>query len=143
MTLTLNQGGMGCQQNSLSSVLEIVLCMFLQVGPPRHWSAAAAESHAPLEVTGPEHNICKKGERLATRAAIYGSLRALWAQIREKSLEKSLFRGLQKVPEITRKSKKYHQKSNFGYFCEFGPGGPGDSCKWSLETCKNGEKSTT
>ena len=93
--------------------------------------------------------------QLAIRATIYRSLRALRAQNRKK-VSKRVFLGVRKkVPENTRKSQKIHQKVQFwvffdffGYFrglfcgppkrlflrlfCDFGPGGPGDSCKWSL-----------
>ena len=76
---------------------------------------------------------------------------------KKKVSKKSPFGGLQKKsPKIPEKIKKYTQKSNFRFFffyffvcfrglfcrpttrlflrlfCDFGPGGPGDSCKWSL-----------
>ena len=97
---------------------------------------------------------------LATRAAIYRSLRALRARNRKK-VSKRVFWGVwRKVSKNTRKSLKIHQKNTqkgpkidlfrlfrvffetflltppkrpfLRLFCDFGPGGPGDSCKWRL-----------
>ena len=92
---------------------------------------------------------------LAIRATIYRSLQALRGQNRKK-VSKRVFLGVcKKVPQNTRKNQKLPQKVQFwrifdffGYFrgllcrppkrlflrlfCDFGPGGPGDSCKWSL-----------
>ena len=95
---------------------------------------------------------------VATRAAIYRSLQALRAQNRKK-VSKRVFLGVwRKVSKNTRESlkipKKYPKARKsvfldfFGYFlrlfsrppkrpflrlfCDFGPGGPGDSCKWRL-----------
>ena len=74
----------------------------------------------------------------------------------QKSLKKSVFGGPQKSPRKYPKKSKNTPKIGllgvffdfFGYFrglfcgppktlflrlfCDFGPGGPGDSCKWSL-----------
>ena len=96
-----------------------------------------------------------KLNRFATRATIYRSLRALRAQ-NPKKVSKRVFLGVcKKVPENIRKSRKIPEKVQFrvffdffgyfrGLFCrppkrlflrlfwDFGPGGPGDSCKWSL-----------
>ena len=72
-----------------------------------------------------------------------------------KKVSKRVFWGsAEKSPKIPEKVKKYPKKSNFGsfdffgcfrgplcrppkrlflrLFCDFGPGGPGDSCKWLL-----------
>ena len=91
----------------------------------------------------------------ATRAAICRSLRALRAR-NHKKVSKKVFLGVRRE-----KSQKYPKKSKntdfqtflgifrlFGYFlrlfcgppkgpflrlfCDFGPGGSGDSCKWLL-----------
>ena len=94
---------------------------------------------------------------IAIRATIYRSLRALRAQNRKK-VSKRVFSGVRKkVPENTRKSQKIPKIGLFGVFfdffgyfgglfcgppkrlflrlfCDFGPGGPGDSCKWSLRS---------
>ena len=91
----------------------------------------------------------------ATRAAIYRSLRTLRARNRKK-VSKRVFLGVcRKVSKNTRKSLK---TSIFGHFwvfldffryfwglfcgppkrpflrlfCDFGPGGSGDSCEWRL-----------
>ena len=90
-----------------------------------------------------------------TRATIYRSLWALQARNRKK-VSKRVFSGVcKKVPENTRKSQKIHKIGLFGVFfdffgyfrglfcrppkrlflrlfCNFGPGGPEGSCKWSL-----------
>ena len=89
---------------------------------------------------------------VAIRATIYRSLRAQ----NRKKVSKRVFLGVRKkVPENTRKSQKIPKIGLFGVFfdffrysrglfcgppkrlflrlfCDFGPGGPGDSCKWSL-----------
>ena len=101
--------------------------------------------------TGPK-SLCLYA---ATRATIYRSLRALRAR-NPKEVSKRVFLGVcKKVPENTRKSRKTPPKclilvffDFFGYFrglfCrppkrlflrlfgDFGPRGPGDSCKWLL-----------
>ena len=93
--------------------------------------------------------------RIATRAAIYRSLRALRARNRKK-ISKKVFPGVgRKVPKNTRKSLKIPifgpfwvfldffglflglfcrppKRPFWRLFCDFGPGGPGDSCKWRL-----------
>ena len=89
---------------------------------------------------------------VAIRATIYRSLRAQ----NRKKVSKRVFWGVRKkVPENTRKSQKIPKIGLFGVFfdffgyfrglfcgppkrlflrlfCDSGPGGPGDSCKWSL-----------
>ena len=93
--------------------------------------------------------------KIATRAAIYRSLRTLRARNRKK-VSKKVFLGVRrKVSKNTRKSLKIPKKVRksvfldfFGYFfrllcgplerpflrlfCDFGPGGSGDFCKWRL-----------
>ena len=87
---------------------------------------------------------------VAIRATIYRSLRALRGQNRKKVSK--IWGSARKSPKM---SKKLHKIGHlgvffdfFGYFrglfcrppkrlflrlfCDFGPGGPGDSCKWSL-----------
>ena len=77
-------------------------------------------------------------------------------KIAKKSQKESFWGSAKKSPKIPEKVKKYTQNWTllgvffdfFGYFrglfcgppkrlflrlfCDFGPGGPGDSCKWSL-----------
>ena len=91
----------------------------------------------------------------ATRAAIYRSLRALRAR-NCKKISKKVFSGVcRKVPKNTRKSLKIPifgpfwafldffryflglfcrppKRPFLRFFCDFGPGGPRDSCKWRL-----------
>ena len=102
--------------------------------------------------------------RVATRAAIYRSLRTLRARNRKK-VSKKVFLGVRrKVSKNTRKSPKIPKKVRksvffdfFGYFlrlfcgppkrpflrlfCGFGPGGSGDSCKWRLGSQNKREQS--
>ena len=80
----------------------------------------------------------------------------------QKSLKKGIFGGLQKSPKkypemskIPKKVRKSAFLDFFGYFwhfsadppkdgfetlfCDFGPGGPGDSCKWRLGSQTQGD----
>ena len=112
-----------------------------------------------LEKQGQEHfskSIFAFYKNVATRAAIYRSLRALRSQNRKK-VSKRVFLGQKRPQKYPEKSKKIHSKVQFlclffdffGYFrglflqtppnrlflrlyCDFGPGWPGDSCEWRL-----------
>ena len=102
---------------------------------------------------------------IATRAAIYRSLVQRGPKS-QKNLKKGLFWGLAKsLKKIPEKVPKYQFSDLFGYFsyfrlfrvflrlfsrpsrrlflrlfCDFGPGGPGDSCKWRLRSQDKQEK---
>ena len=131
----------------------------LPPSPPR-WAKSGQSPIASVQRTQSTlagHSAVPRGTNsaLATRAAIYRSLRALRARNRKK-VSKKVFWGVgRKVPKNTRKSLKipifgpfWVFLDFFGYFlglfcrpperpflrffCDFGPGGPGDSCKWRL-----------
>ena len=100
--------------------------------------------------------VCLSTPDIAIPATIHRSLWALRAQrLAKKSQKESFWGSAKKSPKNSRKSQKIHQKVQFwvffdffGYFrgllcrppkrlflrffCDFGPGGPRDSCKWSL-----------
>ena len=82
------------------------------------------------------------------------------AKIAKKSQKESFFGVCKEVPENTRKSQKIHKIGLFGVFltfsdifgdffadpqkrlflrlfCDFGPGKPGDSCKWSPDPLRH------
>ena len=83
--------------------------------------------------------------KTVSRATSYRSLLALQARNRKKKSSKRVFSGL---PEKVKKTPKMELFGVFftllgivddffcrppkGSFCDFGPGEPGDSCKWSL-----------
>ena len=68
---------------------------------------------------------------LATRATIYRSLRALQARNPKNVSKRVFFGGLQKSPP---------KRLFLRLFWDFGPGAPGDSCKWSLGSQENPHK---
>ena len=99
-------------------------------------------------------------DTIAIEATIYGSLWAHRARNPQKILKRVFLGVCNKVPENTRKSRRIPEKSKFGFFFQvfldffgyfrgllcrppkrlfsrffgdFGPRGPRDSCKWSLE----------
>ena len=91
-----------------------------------------------------EHENAENGADFATRAAIYKE--GLFGGL-EKSLKKypKKSKNTEKIPQKVRKSifldffgyfsrlfSRPPKGPFLGVFCDFGPGGPRDSCKWRL-----------